>query len=249
MSMEFEIQAVIFDLDGLMVNTEDVFHIALTEMMIERGRQLTPECHREMIGRRPLEAFSNLIRILRLEDAIEDLMEQCRARFESLLPTHLRLMPGLTQLLQELDTRQLPLAVATSSPRDYMEQVLQRFDLLDRFEITFTGDDVTHGKPHPEIYLKTLTQLDVQPCETLVLEDSVAGTQAAEAAGTCVISIPNQHTRDQPYHESCQVAARLDSPEVLQRIWHRSDRSATRRPSCTRCAERTAAASDPDARS
>ena len=183
------IRAVVFDLDGTMLNTEDIFEHAGQELMARRGLEMTNAIRHSMLGRRPTEAFTALKSLTGLPDAIEDLMAETKQIFQVLAT-----MPGLFEILSLTDARRLPKAVATSSPRAYMHWLLQKLDLLSHFQFALTAEDVTHGKPHPEIYLKAAERLGVAPSEMLVLEDSETGTRAAALAGAVVVSVPNRHT-------------------------------------------------------
>ena len=189
-----EIRAVVFDLDGLMLNTEDVFELAGRQLLERRGLEMTDHIRHSMLGRRPVDAFNALKLLTGMQDRIEDLMHETKELFESIAENSLATMPGLHRVLELIESRELPRAVATSSPRSYMTQLLQRFELLHRFHFTLTAEDVTHGKPHPEIYLMAARMLNVLPGEMLVLEDSETGTRAAAAAGAYVVSVPNRHT-------------------------------------------------------
>lgn len=188
------IRAVVFDLDGTMLNTEDIFEHAGQELMARRGLEMTDAIRRAMLGRRPAEAFTALKSLTGLQDTIEDLMVETKQIFQVLAEGSLATMPGLFEILSLTDARQLPRAVATSSPRAYMHWLLQKLDLLSHFQFALTAEDVTHGKPHPEIYLKAAERLGVAPSEMLVLEDSETGTRAAASAGAVVVSVPNRHT-------------------------------------------------------
>jgi HAD superfamily hydrolase (TIGR01509 family) len=188
------IRAVVFDMDGLMLNTEDVFDTAGQRLLQRRGMVMTDVIRHSMLGRRPVDAFNALISHTRITDSIEDLMHETKELFEEIAENSLATMPGLHELLALVESRNLPLAVATSSPRDYMTPLLERFDLLHRFQITLTAEDVTHGKPHPEIYQTAAQRLNVSPDRMLVLEDSETGTRAAHAAGAYIVSVPNRHT-------------------------------------------------------
>ena len=189
-----EIRAVVFDLDGLMLNTEDVFNIAGRQLLERRGLEMTDHIRHSMLGRRPVDAFNALKSLTGMQDRIEDLMHETKELFEAIAENSLATMPGLHGVLELIESRELPRAVATSSPRSYMTHLLQRFELLHRFHFTLTAEDVTHGKPHPEIYLMAARMLNVLPGEMLVLEDSETGTRAAAAAGAYVVSVPNRHT-------------------------------------------------------
>ena len=188
------IRAVVFDLDGLMLNTEDVFDLAGRELLARRGQQMTREIHKAMLGRRPDEAFQAMKDLSGITDGIDALKAETRELFAEFAEDNLSVMSGLRELIRMIDDQGLPRAVATSSPRDYMVTLLSRFGLLEGFSVTLTAEDVVNGKPHPEIYLKAAKLLSVSPQQTLVLEDSETGTRAAAAAGTYAVSVPNRHT-------------------------------------------------------
>lgn len=209
------IKAVVFDLDGLMFNTEDVFNQAGRELLRRRGKEMTVELLSRMMGRRPHDAFAAMVETLGLAESIDELLAESKVIFEDLLPQRLAPMPGLFELLEHIETRTLPKGVATSSPRFYLENILGRFDLLERFAMTLTAEDVTHGKPHPEIYLRAAEALRIAPREMLVLEDSEAGTKAAAAAGAVVISVPHVHSRAHDFSTARHIAASLHDPLVL----------------------------------
>ncbi|MEZ6059469.1 MAG: HAD family phosphatase [Planctomycetaceae bacterium] len=204
-----DIRAVVFDLDGLMLNTEDIFDQAGKQLLARRGMEMTPEIHHAMLGRRPAEAIEAMKRLTGITDSNESLFTETRQLFAAIAETSLAMMPGLIELLDQIDGAGHPKAVATSSPRDYMTSMLQRFELLSRFRFTLTAEDVTHGKPHPEIYLTAAEMLKVSPANMLVLEDSETGTRAAAAAGAFVVSVPNRHTAVGDFSMASMQAASL----------------------------------------
>ena len=209
------IRAVVFDLDGLMLNTEDIFELAGVELMARRGLEMTDEIRHSMMGRRPVEAFTVLRDLTGLKDSLEDLMLETKVLFASLAEDRLAVMPGLLEVFELLDARKLPRAVATSSPRAYMTHLLEKFNLLHRIDFTLTAEDVTHGKPHPEIYLKAAGMHGVDPAEMLVLEDSETGSRAAAAAGAYIVSVPSRHTDFGDFSMS-----RLKIPSLLDERLH-----------------------------
>ncbi len=211
-----KIAAVVFDLDGLMLNTEDIFDLAGRELLNRRGLQMTDEIHHSMLGRRPNEAFQAMIDLTGITDSIEDLKQETHDLFYGFAEEHLAIMPGLLTLLDRIEELQLPRAVATSSPRDYMITMLSRFDLLDRFHLTFTAEDVTHGKPSPEIYLMAANALQVEPSRMLVFEDSETGTRAAAAAGAFAVAVPNRHTQAGDFSMASRKISSLEHPEINQ---------------------------------
>jgi len=214
-TQERRIQAVAFDLDGLMFNTEDVFQLTGTELLRRRGLLATPELFHAMMGRRSREAFQVMIDQMGLRESIDELSVESGEIFEAYLESHLAPMPGLFELLHAIEACQIPKAVATSSNRTYLTRLLDRFHLLQRFDQLLSGDDVTHGKPHPEMYLTAARLLNVSPERMLVMEDSENGTKSAVAAGAYVISIPHDHSRHHCFQGAQGVASALNDPMIM----------------------------------
>ncbi len=148
-------------------------------------------------------------------------MRETKELFDQYASDHLDTMPGLYDLLDRIEQKTTPKAVATSSPRAYMTPLLSRFALLERFVTTLTAEDVQHGKPNPEIYLTAAARLQVAPAEMLVLEDSETGTRAAASAGTVAISIPNKHTRQGDFSMASFLAESLHAEGVFSLVKRR----------------------------
>lgn len=210
------VRAVVFDLDGLMFNTEEIFNEVGHEVLRRRGKVMTQELLTRMMGRRAVEAFQFLVTEHGLTETIEDLVAESRVLFAELARERLAPMPGLYELLEHIERRNLPKAVATSSGRRYLEEILNRFDMLGRFNFTLTAEDVVQGKPHPEIYLTAASRLGVSPEQMLVLEDSHAGTTAGVNARAVVVSVPHRHSQDMDFSHATCIATRLDDPRVLE---------------------------------
>jgi HAD superfamily hydrolase (TIGR01509 family) len=209
------IRAVVFDLDGLMFDTEALFHRVAAEMLAERGKVLTPEIMRAMIGRRAVEAGLAFKTLAGLEEPVEALMAEARARFLAEMDAAVHPTPGLFGLLAHVEGRGLPKAVATSSRRSYAERLLQGHGLLDRFAFLLTSEDVERGKPDPEIYRKAVERLEVAASSVLVLEDSAAGLEAAKGAGAVAVGVPHEHSPAENLHAADLIVPRLDDPAVL----------------------------------
>lgn len=210
-----EIKAVVFDMDGLMLNTEDIFDISGRQLLERRGLQMTDEIHQSMLGRRPDEAFQALKNLTGIADSIDDLHEETKQLFAEAAKHHLDTMPGLFELLDRIEYLGLPKAVATSSPRTYLQDMLNEFGLLPRFQFALTAEDVIHGKPHPEIYQQATQKLNVRPSQTLVLEDSETGTKAAAAAGAFTVSVPNPHTAAGDFSMASRIVTSLHDDQLL----------------------------------
>ncbi|HWL11149.1 MAG TPA: HAD family phosphatase [Planctomicrobium sp.] len=208
------ILGVAFDLDGLILNTEEIFHLTGTELMRRRGKTATPALFHAMMGRRSHEAFQAMIEIMELKDTIEELAGESSEIFDRLLGRHLALMPGLLELLDLLDEKKIPRAVATSSGRNYLLQMLNRFELLPRFDFLLSAEDVLHGKPNPEIYLTAARRLDISPEQMLVMEDSENGVRAAVASGAYAVAVPHDHSRNHNFEGVKAIANSLHDPVI-----------------------------------
>lgn len=201
-----------------MFNTEDIFDVSGHELMRRRGKVMTRECLRRMRGLRPPEAFAVMMEAFDLDEPMEDLFAESQTIFNSHLDEHLAAMPGLFELLEAIEGRGLPKGVATSSPRSYLEAMLARFDLNSRFDVLLGAEDVTQGKPHPEIYLKAAEQLGVAPAEMLVLEDSQAGIRSAAAAGAVAVAVPCEEAGPHDFDAAHRIVGSLDDLYVLQLV-------------------------------
>lgn len=207
-----DIEAVVFDMDGLMFDTERLYGEVARIMLERRGKRLTPELVSAMMGLRALESVGVMKEWHGLADAPGALVAESDELFMEFAERDLQPMPGLYRLLDDLEARGVPKAVATSSGRASAERLLGRFDLGARMAFVLTGEDVSHGKPHPEIYQAAAGRFGMAPCRMLVLEDSAAGMRSAKAAGCVCVVVPHDHSRGQDFGLSDAVADRLDSP-------------------------------------
>jgi HAD superfamily hydrolase (TIGR01509 family) len=208
-------QAVVFDMDGLMFNTEDVYSLAGAELLDRRGRQFTAETKDAMMGLAPEPGFTTLIRMHGLSERWEDLAAESHEIFLSLLPGRLAMMPGLAELLNALERAKIPKAIATSSVRRLAEACLSPFELAERFAFILTAEDIVHGKPDPEIYLLAARRFAVSAAEMLVLEDSQNGCRAAAAAGAFTVAVPTSHSRRHDFSPARMVIESLADPRLL----------------------------------
>lgn len=209
------IRAVVFDLDGLMFDTEALFHRVSIEMLAARGKPFTPEITRAMIGRRGEEAIQAFKAIAGLDESVEELIAESLERFRAEIDTAVHPTPGLFVLLDRLATLRLPLAVATSSRLSHAEGLLRRHGLRDRFNFVLSAEDVTEGKPDPEIYRKAVERFGVPAHSVLVLEDSAAGLAAAVGAGTFAVGVPHEHSPAEGLGGAELLVQRLDDPVLL----------------------------------
>ena len=213
-----KICAVVFDLDGLMFDTEALFFRVSAETMAVRGKAFTPEMMRAMIGRRSAEVGHVMKTLGGLDDPLDVLQAEVRERFFAKWESEVRPTPGLFVLLEHLRQRELPLAVATSSGRSYADGLLSRHGLTKRFAFVLSSEDVTRGKPDPQIYRLAAERFGTPAGSILVLEDSPAGLAAAKGAGMVAVGIPHEHSPAKGLAAADLIVAQLDAPELLHLI-------------------------------
>ena len=212
------IRAVVCDLDGTMFDTEALFFVVASEMLRDRGKVFTPEIMRAMIGRQPAESALAFRTMSGLPDEPEALMAEAKDRFLSRIDTGVQPMPGLMTLLDHLRDLGLPLAVGTSSGREYAERLLVSHGVRDRFSFLLGREDVARHKPDPEIYRTAAARLGFDPPSVLVLEDTPTGLAAARAAGTFAVGIPHVHSPASDLGAADLIVGSLDDPALFARI-------------------------------
>lgn len=208
------IDAVVFDLDGLLVNTEDLYQHVGGELLRRRGRTFDGDLLDAMMGRPESVALATMIEWHGLDDTVAGLSAETREIFVDLLDTRLVAMPGAVALVERLVAEGIPRGVATSSGPDFARDVLVRVGLFEHFAFVLTSADVVRGKPDPEMYLAAAGRLGVRPARMLVLEDSQAGCRAAVAAGAVVVAVPGGHSRRHDFSGAVFVAESLADPRI-----------------------------------
>lgn len=206
--MKSPIEAVVFDMDGLMFNTEDLYDLVCEQILNRRGKRFSLDLKLQMMGRAAEEAWNILRQNCEIADPWQFLQTEADKIFEQLLPEKIEKMPGLDLLLSAIESRGLPKAVATSSRRPFAERALGHFGLLERFEFLLTSEDVSRAKPHPEIYWRAAAKLGTGCPQMLVLEDSFNGTKAAATAGAVTVAVPGSHSQ---HLDFSHVTHRVDS--------------------------------------
>jgi HAD superfamily hydrolase (TIGR01509 family) len=186
------IEAVIFDMDGLMVDTERLARRFWYLAFEEFGAAPTDEQYLSIIGRNAVDSTAVLQEALGSDFPVEE----CRARMRELYYAEIAengipVMPGLRELVDFLKAESIRYAVATSTSRDITLKKLEMTNLISDFETIVAGDEITNGKPDPEIFLKAAGLIDAAPEKTVVLEDSFNGVRAAHAAGMIPIMVPD----------------------------------------------------------
>ena len=188
-------RAVIFDMDGLLVDTERLQFGATDLVLRERyGVSLPREVMVSLVGRRSDECWARLRELYGLRESTEELEALQTERYGPMLREQAEAMPGAMELVHILHALDYPLAIASSSPLWQIETVVERFNLGDAIKAWASGEEVAHGKPSPDVYLLAAERLGVPPGRCLALEDSGPGTAAALAAGMLAVAVPSDDT-------------------------------------------------------
>jgi len=204
-------QAVIFDMDGLLVDSEPVWAIAEAAMLTENGKVSVDEIQRGLVGLRMRDFLAGMRRAYDLIPTVEDLSVDITARMISLIPQKVVARPGAQELLDYLYAHNVPCAIASSSPMAIIDATVTAQRWNHYFHTHVCGDDVAQGKPAPDIYLEAARRLRFDPAVSLALEDSPTGAKAAVAAGIVCYAVPD------PSHTSPSAFATV-TPHVYSNL-------------------------------
>jgi len=209
------IRALLFDMDGLIVDTEPIQFLAFREFLREHGHELPESVMSDFVGYHEIDNMRDLKREYNLPGPVEEMIARRRALYVQLLHTEtIPVFPGFWELSAEAKRRGLKQAVVSSSTRDQVLLPLrrafeQRPDPAEYFDALVCGNEVTRSKPDPEIYLLAAARLVVSPEECIAFEDTPPGVASAAAAGVIVYAVPNQYTKHLQFPGARAVLANL----------------------------------------
>lgn len=185
--------AVIFDMDGVLIDSEPVWKIAMEEVFASVGCHLTRKDFEKTVGLRLDEVIAYWYKYAPWEGAgPEEVLEQIIQKMVFYLRRDGKALPGVVEALTFFRAKGLKIGLATSSYRILIDAVLETLNIQSFFDFTHSAEDETHGKPHPAVYLSTAQALQVEPTHCLVIEDSINGVIAGKAARMSVICIPEK---------------------------------------------------------
>lgn len=214
MMFERPIEAVLFDMDGLLLDTEAVYTRALLTAAEANGVEMPLAFCHSMIGVPGKECETLIQDFFGPAFSIDRFRESFREAVSREFDAGIAVKNGVVEILDFLAGKDLPAAVATFTGRTTAARHLQQAGLLDRFKAIVTRDDVQRGKPHPDVYLEAARRLGVAPQRCVALEDSHNGLRAAHAAGTMAIMVPDILQPSEEARGQCVAVAR-DLHEAL----------------------------------
>ena len=214
------IRAVIFDMDGVMIDSEPLWEKTERILLGRRGINYNPTYRDKIVGLNQTNSGKLLRETFSLLETVEELLEERTKILLSLYEKELELVPGLLTLLDELKENGFNLALVSSSPYKIIKFVLDKFSLNEFFRVVVSGDFVKLGKPHPDIYLHTAKELGVKPWECVVIEDSINGLKSAKAASMLCVAVPDKRLSQKEFEIADLMLDRLDkvNTEVIRNL-------------------------------
>ena len=186
------IEAVVFDLDGVLLDSEEIWDRAREELARERGGRWHDQAQRDMMGMSSTEWSRYMADVIGLPEPPEEINREVVRRLTELYREELPAIPGAREAVERLAAR-WPLGLASSSNRELIDLVLELLGVERLFTATVSSEEVARGKPAPDVYLEAARRLGVDPTTAAAIEDSHNGILSAKAAGMRVIAIPNAH--------------------------------------------------------
>lgn len=183
------LEAVVFDMDGVLLDSEEIWDEARHALALERGLDWPESAQRDMMGMSSREWSLYMHERVGLASSPEEISAEVVRRLEDLYWQHLPLLEGAVQAVERMAKR-FRLGLASSSNRPIIELVLELAAVADCFEVTVSSEEVERGKPAPDVYLEALRRLGVAPERAAAIEDSTNGLLAARAAGMFVVAVP-----------------------------------------------------------
>jgi HAD superfamily hydrolase (TIGR01509 family) len=190
-------RALVFDLDGVLLDSEQVWNEAKEELVREQGGHWREDAPRRMMGMSSPEWAGFLRDELGVQLEPKVISDEVVRRLERIYRERLPLVDGATEAVERL-AASVPLGLASSSNREIIDLVLELTGLGPHFAVTLSSEEVARGKPAPDVYLEVLRRLGADPADSVAVEDSENGIRAAKAAGVRVVAVPNPHYPPDP---------------------------------------------------
>jgi len=200
---------VVFDVDGLLVDSEPLQARAINGVLGRHGIHLGEEEFTELVGVQTRDNFVLLKARYGLPESVDELLEAKAAIYLELVGTDLKACEGAVELVRTLHRMGVPLAVASSSPRKDVHLSLEAVGLADCFYHVVTAEDAPRPKPAPDLYLEAVRRLGLSPEQCVAFEDSGAGVVAATSAGLTCYAVPHKYTRDHDFSKAAAVLGSL----------------------------------------
>jgi len=200
---------VIFDLDGVIVDTKEAHFSSFEKLGEEAGYTITHEQFKGLFGRRNADIFPVLFGHPLSGEELDRLSGRKEAIFREMVRGCVQPLPGVCALLPALKDAGFSLAIGSSTPRANIDLILNELGIMPYFSAIAAAEDVTRGKPDPQVFLCAAQRLGVPPAHCVVVEDAVAGVQAALNGGMKALAVTTNHSRED-LHEATRVVDSLE---------------------------------------
>jgi HAD superfamily hydrolase (TIGR01509 family) len=191
-------RAFIFDMDGVIIDSEPIHFDVDIRTMSYLGANITQKQLERFVGMTNPEMWAIIKEEYSLAQSVEEIIDyQLPTKLSHLRELDIEPIEGIRELIADLSNHKIPMAIASSSPRLFINEVLKKFQIESYFEYVVSGEEVAQGKPAPDVYLEAARLLGVRPCDCTVLEDSKNGITSAKLAGMKCIGYVNENSGNQ----------------------------------------------------
>jgi len=204
------IKAVIFDMDGVMIDSEPLWEKTERILLARRDIEYTPTYRDQIVGLNQNDSGKLLVDTFNLKEDVKDIIDERVEILTGIYEEELELVSELLPLINQLKENNFQLAVASSSPMRVIVYVLDMFSLHQHFPVVVSGECTDDGKPHPAIYLHTADRLKIEPQECVAIEDSINGVKSAKAAGMYCIAVPDKRLSQEEFKNADLIVPSLN---------------------------------------
>lgn len=198
--------AFIFDMDGVIIDSEPIHFEVDIRTMEHFGASITQEQLERFVGMTNPEMWTIIKEEYQLSQSVTDIIDyQLSNKIKMVRESDLEPIDGIRELLAQLSNRNIPIGLASSSPRLFIMEVLKKFQIESYFSVVVSGEEVDHGKPAPDVYLEAAKLLGVEPAHCTVIEDSRNGVAAAKAAGMKCYGYLNENSGNQDLSRADEI--------------------------------------------
>ncbi|MGA9591256.1 MAG: HAD family phosphatase [Salegentibacter sp.] len=214
-------EIIIFDMDGVLVDSEPLHKELEQQLFKELDLQITPAYYNQLVGTSPRQMWERITSDFELQIPVDELLQREKElKLSEIRKLSLQLNKGVEALLKDLKKNEFRLSVGSSSPKKIIELFLEKTGIAHLFDHAVSSEEVTHGKPAPDIFLRIASLYEIAPEGLVVVEDSRNGVVAAKAAGMRCIGYVNANSGEQDLSQADLLVERFEelSPQVFQKI-------------------------------
>ncbi|MCX6714327.1 MAG: HAD family phosphatase [Candidatus Uhrbacteria bacterium] len=214
MKLPPDTKVVLFDMDGVIFNTEDLAHNVFAELAQNFGKIFEEADHKTILGTSQDNWSQYFVTKWDLNTSFNEFASLFWQTLKKETLIHSKLLPGFQECIHKVRKNGLRTALVTSTPITSVDPLLEKFELRELFDVVVTGDEIIHGKPDPEPYLLAMKRLNLKSNECVVIEDALGGVKSAKSAGCYVIAVPTTHALGLDYSEADCILRTLKEIDV-----------------------------------